>query len=216
MISRSLILAGAVLAGLSSGASAAILSFTPGSAPVAISPPFGPLAPGGAAGTSYKNFGVDFTFGNVEGYFNDGGGILAFGGINNGGNLDLLTNVNGRIVVAGTLNQGVTNFLYAEAGFAAAGSLTLQAFNVNNVLIGSAVNGNPLGAFGRTTFSISTPGIAFFNITGNDTYGVNQIRLESPIAVAAGVPEPSTWAMMLLGFCGLAFASSRRKAALAA
>ncbi len=30
--------------------------------------------------------------------------------------------------------------------------------------------------------------------------------------VVAGVPEPSTWAMMLLGFCGLAFLANRRRA----
>jgi PEP-CTERM motif-containing protein len=37
--------------------------------------------------------------------------------------------------------------------------------------------------------------------------------------VANGVPEPSTWAMMILGFCGLGFAgyrSSRQRVALAA
>ena len=30
-------------------------------------------------------------------------------------------------------------------------------------------------------------------------------------AIAAAVPEPSTWAMMLLGFCGLGFMAYRRK-----
>jgi PEP-CTERM motif len=34
-----------------------------------------------------------------------------------------------------------------------------------------------------------------------------------PIPVAAGTPEPSTWAMMLIGFGGLAFAARRRAAA---
>lgn len=31
------------------------------------------------------------------------------------------------------------------------------------------------------------------------------------ISVASAVPEPSTWAMMLIGFAGLAFASSQRR-----
>jgi hypothetical protein len=36
------------------------------------------------------------------------------------------------------------------------------------------------------------------------------------IAVASGVPEPSTWAMMALGVIGLGFAARRgRKAAVA-
>jgi hypothetical protein len=30
--------------------------------------------------------------------------------------------------------------------------------------------------------------------------------------IAAAVPEPSTWAMMILGFCGLGFMTYRRKA----
>ncbi len=35
----------------------------------------------------------------------------------------------------------------------------------------------------------------------------------SGIGVVTGVPEPSTWAMMLIGFAGLAFASRRRNSA---
>jgi len=34
--------------------------------------------------------------------------------------------------------------------------------------------------------------------------------------ISAGVPEPATWAMMLIGFAGLALAGSRRQRALAA
>jgi hypothetical protein len=34
--------------------------------------------------------------------------------------------------------------------------------------------------------------------------------------VATSVPEPSTWAMMLLGFAGLGFAAYRRSRAVAA
>jgi hypothetical protein len=32
-----------------------------------------------------------------------------------------------------------------------------------------------------------------------------------PIPVAGAVPEPSTWAMMILGFAGLGFMAYRRK-----
>jgi hypothetical protein len=31
------------------------------------------------------------------------------------------------------------------------------------------------------------------------------------IAIATAVPKPSTWAMMILGFCGLGFMAFRRK-----
>jgi hypothetical protein len=33
----------------------------------------------------------------------------------------------------------------------------------------------------------------------------------SIVTISAAVPEPSTWAMMLLGFCGLGFMAYRRK-----
>jgi hypothetical protein len=35
---------------------------------------------------------------------------------------------------------------------------------------------------------------------------------DSPITIATAVPEPSTWAMMILGFCGIGFMAYRRKA----
>jgi hypothetical protein len=34
--------------------------------------------------------------------------------------------------------------------------------------------------------------------------------VQSNAAIQTGVPEPSTWAMMLLGFAGLGFMSYRR------
>jgi hypothetical protein len=37
------------------------------------------------------------------------------------------------------------------------------------------------------------------------------IRDEIFVQVGSGVPEPSTWAMMILGFAGLGFISYRRK-----
>jgi hypothetical protein len=35
--------------------------------------------------------------------------------------------------------------------------------------------------------------------------------LVGTLTIAAAVPEPSTWAMMILGFCGLGFVTYRRK-----
>ena len=43
--------------------------------------------------------------------------------------------------------------------------------------------------------------------------GIQQ-ALITDFTVTAAVPEPSTWAMMLLGFCGLGFAAYRKKVAL--
>ncbi len=60
--------------------------------------------------------------------------------------------------------------------------------------------------------SVLTP----FEITGGNgqfTIGGDSINLENntiQLAVAA-VPEPSAWAMMILGFCGVGFMAFRRK-----
>ena len=40
------------------------------------------------------------------------------------------------------------------------------------------------------------------------------MQVEGPTSVAA-VPEPSTWAMMILGFAGIGFMAYRRKSKLA-
>lgn len=43
------------------------------------------------------------------------------------------------------------------------------------------------------------------NLGGNDDQEL------TAVAAIAGVPEPSTWAMMIIGFCGLGYAAYRRK-----
>jgi hypothetical protein len=74
---------------------------------------------------------------------------------------------------------------------------------------------------GFTTNSTGVPGIALqFVIVGpnigyqefaagsNSVLGVGDFAFT---AAVAAVPEPSTWAMMILGFCGLGFMAYRRK-----
>ncbi len=182
-------------------------AFTPSSSGNVISSPVnGPLSAGGEAGTNYIAFGVDFSYGGIEGVFSDP--PLAFGGVNSSGIVDLLAPVDGRIVEPGTINQGVTNYFYAEAGFADSGTLLLSVYDLSHNLIGSAFNDIPLGANGRTTFEINTPGIAYFEITnpGNDSFGVDEILL-SP------VPEPEIYAMLLAGLGLLGLMIRRRKQA---
>lgn len=168
-------------------------------------PAFGALTE--AVGNQTTITGIDFSFGNVEGIFDDGG-AFGFCGINAAGNCDLVTDVDGAIV-------GFASFISAEAGFSADGTLTLSVFDSSMNLLESALNGPPLGANGRSTFSISraSADIAFFRIAGNDSYGVNQITLDGVVPFNGAVPEPGTWAMMLLGFgfIGGAMRSAKRK-----
>jgi hypothetical protein len=49
-------------------------------------------------------------------------------------------------------------------------------------------------------------------VTGGETEGLDNVVLTSGPTVPGGVPEPSTWAMMLLGFAGLGYAGYRSRA----
>jgi hypothetical protein len=61
-------------------------------------------------------------------------------------------------------------------------------------------------------------GTVVFNNGGISAGGTDVFSLENPISlntlvISNGVPEPSTWAMMILGFLGLGFMARRRKIA---
>ena len=60
--------------------------------------------------------------------------------------------------------------------------------------------------------------VDFFNQSSNGVYRVNtqspgssEYVTVSSSAVVAAVPEPSTWAMMILGFLGVGFMAYRRR-----
>jgi hypothetical protein len=65
------------------------------------------------------------------------------------------------------------------------------------------LTGNATSAVNAYLFSSSSSSTFNF-ISGNDlNYSVN--------GTTAAVPEPSTWAMMILGFAGIGFMAYRRK-----
>jgi hypothetical protein len=192
---------------------ATIISHTPADVvpPVVVSPAFGPLAAGGAVGTAAISFGVDYSYGGVEGIFDDGP-PLAFGGINASGILDLLSDVDAAIVVPGTTDPGLTSYLWVEAGWAADGSLLLEVFDSGGSLLASDLNGPPAGPHGRTTMEIDRGGvfdIAFFRVSGIDTYGVDQVGIETP--VGAVIPAPGAVVLAGIGV-GLTRWLRRRRA----
>ena len=47
-----------------------------------------------------------------------------------------------------------------------------------------------------------------YSVAGGDTYGPNRL---GEISLGGSVPEPSTWAMMILGFAGIGFMAYRRR-----
>jgi hypothetical protein len=85
--------------------------------------------------------------------------------------------------------------------------------------IGSASTHPPgdSGVFSTTTLSFSATGPFEFRILDNNqTPSGNDFAIDN-ITINAAVPEPSTWAMMILGFAGIgALAYRRRKSAMLA
>jgi hypothetical protein len=67
--------------------------------------------------------------------------------------------------------------------------------------------------FGGGGIFTSDPGPInlFFGINNSLGFELGGSLNEGTFTVAAAVPEPSTWAMMILGFCGLGFMAYRRK-----
>ena len=65
---------------------------------------------------------------------------------------------------------------------------------------------------GATTANIISNGTAYFAADLLDVASGNTgAEAAETITVTAGVPEPSTWAMMILGFFGVGFMAYRRK-----
>jgi PEP-CTERM motif-containing protein len=86
--------------------------------------------------------------------------------------------------------------------------------------LGDATSGNGYQNSENLNFSFLRIPLVFDAIA-NDTYqidlnvfgvaGDKLAAVEEFVQVGSGVPEPSTWAMMILGFCGLGFMAYRRK-----
>src|SRR5262245_51046605 len=122
-LTRTLALAVATLALTATTAFATVITPADAVPAVATSPAFGPVAPAGLATVQYRHLGLLFNPG--VGIFNDP--PLAWGGVNAGGNIDLLSNVAGEFVVPNTSIAAVVGFLSVEGGFSDVGTLLLRA-----------------------------------------------------------------------------------------
>jgi hypothetical protein len=58
---------------------------------------------------------------------------------------------------------------------------------------------------------VGHPGWSDVIITYNDANGNAHLNFYSDFTGSSAIPEPSTWAMMLLGFAGLGFAGYRAR-----
>ena len=190
---------------------------------VAVSPAFGVVIIGGIATTQYAHLGLILSDRGAAGpsvptaIFDDP--PLAWGGVNAGGEIDLLSPVDGRFVCPSSMIAALTDMVEVEVGFAAHGSLTLYVYGSDGSLLASRVNGlDGFGPNGRTLIKISRPSkdIASFRVAGADTWGMNQITF-GDLDCNGGpevpeVPEPGTLAMLVgSGLAGGVVFLRRRK-----
>lgn len=177
--------------------------------PVLVSPPYGVPVIGGIATTQYAHLGLILSDRGAAGpsvqtaIFNDP--PLAWGGVNAiGGEIDLVSPVDGRFVKPGTMIDALTNMVEVEVGIAPPGTLTLYVYGSDGSLLASRVNGlDGYGPNGRTLIKITRPGkdIASFRVAGADTWGMNQITFGDLNGNGGPggpeVPEPGTLAMLV-------------------
>jgi hypothetical protein len=81
--------------------------------------------------------------------------------------------------------------------------LSLPLTGPFNYTLGAGDNGQ-LGIFEETSDGITTQQTAIYAT-------IASLSVSSAVSLSSDVPEPSTWAMMILGFAGIGFMAYRRK-----
>ena len=207
-----------LLASVCSGASATTITYTFTGAVDSILSAVDPFG-GVALGDSWTSvFVFDTTKGTYSGdntlpFFVFGG----FGFSNDSPLISASVTINGisRNTTTETAQATGTNFSSGEGDiFASAHSndhITaaplelLSSTFVTDPLSSTSILGSPFSASGggNGAFDLFDP------VTGNATSSI-QASLTN-VTISSSVPEPSTWAMMILGFCGLGFMAYRSK-----
>ena len=130
--------------------------------------------------------------------------------------------------------SGSGQFTTSDTSMQVGGQTALQILSITGTVNGSAITAPQKATGGYGNYFITGPffldgsgvnfstaagtTVAFFNQSNNGLYRVNttspgssEYVNASSSAVVAAVPEPSTWAMMIVGFLGLGFMAYRRK-----
>ena len=184
------------------------------------------IAPARASTLLFDNFDAE----------NGGVGQLNYGGFTNftvtnsgsGGAVDLIGNGffdfypgNGLYVdicgSASTCGVFTTNQVFAAGNYTVtlnlAGNARSSTSDTTTVSFGTNSTNYLLTQFQQQTevwnVSLSAPGQLSIGDAGSIAPNIGNILLS--VEVASAVPEPSTWAMMILGFAGIGFMAYRRK-----
>ena len=122
-----------------------------------------------------------------------------------------------------SFNQTISSitFNFGDAGGDDDSPVNISAYSLANVLLGTAVGSYPAGAAAGDSLTLNFAGASYFIASsGPQTAGTNSNSIFWDIgaiqADGGGVPEPATWAMMLVGFGGLGAVMRRRRNAASA
>jgi PEP-CTERM motif len=123
----------------------------------------------------------------------------------------------------GANQVGGAQFFFANEGFTVTFASAVTAVGIfANVNLGTSFTLNTTtGSLTQTINSYDTSTFGFFGITSSTPFnaatftsqndGISTFNIPEIEFQAAAVPEPSTWAMMILGFAGIGFMAYRRK-----
>jgi hypothetical protein len=100
------------------------------------------------------------------------------------------------------------------------GQGTTTQFDPSSALLGNATSGSGYQNSENLQFGF-LGGPLGFQASANDTYQFDftltggslaaPLAVEAFVEIGSGVPEPSTWAMLILGFAGIGFVAHRKK-----
>jgi hypothetical protein len=161
-----------------------------------------------------------FTTYTVDASYNNGGGTITgtftvdatVAATAPGGTLDLTA-----INLVQTGSGGINSFNFTDTGVGEQGVVVSDTLDQppsfydlnindggNDLTLGFDIDGGALATtgFGHSTVETEFSGAPIFVVSGTITEGTG---------ITAAVPEPSTWAMMILGFFGIGFMAYRRK-----
>ena len=194
------------------GVPTADIIFTPDSAAHSLCPPFAACPPGSQITDEYIDFGVDFTVFNGNppvGVFIDP--PEKFAGVNGSGDLDLVTDSCGRIVVPGSQSQATTDLIIIEAGnVLGPNDILLEVYDAGGTVIGSSIADDGTGEDGDLVAVVQVDGqtIASFCVITptNDTYGLRRIHLNDPgVGVQTMSPAAILGLALLMAVVGSLF-----------
>jgi hypothetical protein len=139
------------------------------------------------------------------GALGSGSGTFA---VTTGTNGDLITGMTGEIggnsVTLLPIGTSGSDDLLFPIGASFKGGVSVVDLDTSGIAVSTTLGEFHIFGDGSPFSSGTVSGNDIFE-TGPNGFGVGTL------AVAAAVPEPSTWAMMLLGFCGLGFIAHHRR-----